>query len=270
MLNETAIKELKKDSEVLAKQVDGLDFPAALVPNDHRLESLEGFQEHRNNFRLSFNTTHFQSFVAYVEGALKTQYDRIAPVFFSPKSMAAKVIFDLGDNDCPGHQDHKAVIQFDKTADHAAIVNQDGKRDAQRDFVEWLEDWRHLWKAFDAELNEITNQAKVLAALRNMTVESKSDHNMVADTHGGSQSITESIEAKSVGVIPGFFEFTFIPHSDFQERTITARLTHGGHRELGLGFRLINPEKLQEEIAEEAVSKFKEALPDRQVLQGSV
>jgi uncharacterized protein YfdQ (DUF2303 family) len=270
MFNEAAIKELKKDSEVLARQVEGVDFPAALVPNDHSLRSLEEFQKYRNNFRLEFDTSHFQSFVEYVEGALKTQYGRIAPVFFNPVRMSGKVIFDLGDNDEPGHQDHIATIKFDRTAEFSAIVSQDGQRVGQREFVEWLEDWRHLWVAFDAELNPIDNQAKVLAALRNMTVESTSDHNMIAGSHGGSESVTERIEAKSVGVIPGFFKFKFIPHLDFQEREINARLTHGGHRELGLGFRLINAELLKEEIAVEAVEKFKEALPDRQILLGNV
>lgn len=108
--------------------------------------------------------------------------------------------------------------------------------------------------AFDAESN-VPEIRQAINAVRCITTEASRSAGHEDSDFGAWHSVMESVEAKSRDVMPVAFRFTCIPYDELSERIIKLRysvltgLTGGDTPVLVL--RVVQPEKLEEQIAQE-------------------
>ena len=105
--------------------------------------------------------------------------------------------------------------------------------------------------AFDAESN-VPEIRQAINAVRCITTEASRSAGHEDSDFGAGHSVMESVEAKSRDVMPAAFRFTCIPYDELSERIIKLRysvLTGGDTPVLAL--RVAQPEKLEEQIAQE-------------------
>lgn len=261
-MDATAIKQIQHTIPEFIKQLEKTNFPAALVPADMKLESLEKFQQHRNQYRATFTTSLVDDFAAYVK------HHQGSTCFLDVEERKATVIFDLGNHDDPGHCLHRANLAPAITPEFDALQRQNGSTDAQRTFIEFLEDWRDFWTALDEKGDDI-GQPKAFAALRSMSVENLTKVSSEVDDMADRRTAMESIEAKSAGVQVRRFRFTLIPYEGFEPQQIECRLTFRVGNGLALGLSIIGLGHLDKRLSEEFQRIVEGALPDIQVFKGS-
>lgn len=260
-MDKTAIQEIQQSAAPFIEQLKALDNPVALVPANMNLESLEAFQELRYDFRAKFQTSALEDFTAYVND------HKGKTCFLDIENRKAEVIFDLGNPDHPGHCRHRAAMSPKITPEFEALLEENGRVQAQRSFIEFLEDWREFWKAIDDQ-GEVLNQPAAFAALRSMTVESITSQKSNVEDLGESRSAMESIEARSEGAQIRRFLFTLKPYEGFKERTVECRFQFRAGGGLQLGLSIIGKGQLDKEISEEFQDLVEGALPDITLYKG--
>ncbi|HCM63748.1 MAG TPA: hypothetical protein DIT05_14585 [Morganella sp. (in: Bacteria)] len=222
--------------------------PAVVLPGDFNVKSLENLQEGRYRFRGAMDTTSISDFVKYTlqHGVL----DGVS-CFIDADEMTAQTIFNIGTIGEPGHADNTASVTLKKTAPFASLLNVNGRKSAQKEMAEWLEDWRENIMAFDAEGNTLDIK-QAINAVRKITIEASRSADHEDSDFGAKRSVMESVEAKSRDVMPAAFQFTCTPYDELSERAIKLRysvLTGGDIPVLVL--RIVQLEKLEEQIAQE-------------------
>ncbi|MBA1243417.1 DUF2303 family protein [Pseudomonas japonica] len=228
--------------------------PTVLIPEGTKIVDLERYADGRSRFRGTYSTDSLADFGGYV-------VDRghaLAQGFVDQRGMSCKVFFNLGNETDPGHADDTAVLKLQPTAGFKAVEEINGHAMSQRDLSDWIEDWNTNIRAFDVDGNEM-NSAKVIAAVRNITIKaiSESDH-AVGETKS-SRSAMDQIEASSKETLPTNLVFSAVPYEGLMERIFAFRiavLTSGSQPVLKL--RWVGEEVQREEIAQE----FKKFLQD--------
>ncbi|MBN8431839.1 DUF2303 family protein [Microbulbifer salipaludis] len=263
-MDATAIEHIQQNGPAAEASVrlrsQGLS--AVIVPKNCDIQNIEHLQEHRNRFRAELKTNSLEDFVAYYH-ANEIDMEGSTQVFVQPESMTAKAIFNLYELDGePGHGDHTASLCEVKTAPFKSLLKIDGTRMSQKDFAEWMEDWRDHLKATDSQGEEL-NLTKAIAAIRRITIEATAKSDTEVRSFGASRSAMESIEAKSEDQLPAFLEFTCNPYKDLGQRTFQLRVgILTGEKQPVLVARIIKLEEHEETMAFEFKGLINAALPD--------
>jgi len=195
--------------------------PAILIPSGYSLKSTEHLQARPARFRGTFNTHAIDAFAQYVE---QHASENQSAGFIDADDMAARVIFDLGTDEYPGHAEHTATLKLKPTAPLTAASNIVTGTLSQRGLSEWLEDWApHLTpRAQDGK--SITLPAAI-DAIRRMRIETKgARENEIGDLNT-KRSALEEIEAKSQGTLPFALVFHLIPYEGIAPIDVILRLS---------------------------------------------
>lgn len=218
--------------------------------------SLENFQSGRSRFRGKFATSALSEFAGYVKAHVGGHG------FIDADEFTARVFHNLGDVDEPGHADWTSTLKLDPTAAYAALLSIEGKALAQKQLVEWIEDWSaQLRSKFGAESDAVGITA-ALAAIRNLTISAKSDVTHTDKDFGAARSALEEIEAKAQGGIPSHLIFTCEPYLGFQSRDFALRLSVITGDKPALTLRIVSKEAITEDIAREFKSRLLEEVGD--------
>ncbi|WP_085696317.1 DUF2303 family protein [Pseudomonas sp. B26(2017)] len=235
--------------------------PVVLVPESTKLTNLETYQAGRSRFRGTFSTTSLVDFGAYVQ----ERGEGLG--FIDQDAMSSVVYFNLGTPEVPGHADDKAALRLKATVAFNAVQEISGRRMAQRDLSDWIEDWNHNLTGFDAAGNALPI-AKVVASIRNITIKSLSESDHAVTEVSTSRSAMDQIEATSKETLPANLVFTTSPYEGLSVREFTLRLsiiTSGSAPALTL--RWVGEAAQREEIAQEFKGVLLDQVQDKATLR---
>lgn len=271
-MDSTAIKEIQNGAIALelGKRVNDTEVPVAVIPKDFNVHSLERYQEFRSRLRASLNTSHIDSFVGYI-GAQRA--DDGDPIFVDPDDVSAKVIFDLGDEQTPGHCDHTAILKLRKTAAFEAyedLFERIGRGGiGQRALAEWVEDWRSCIFAYGEEDSEI-DVKRLIATIRRVSIEGIRKADSSEENYSSSRTTLEEITAKSeAGELPEWLEFVTEPYHGLPQQKFRFRISiRTGGDQLSFGAFRIQEGRDAEVIGENFIAELKQHLPEATLYQG--
>lgn len=139
--------------------------PTIVLPEATKIVNLEQFGAGRSRFRGTFSTNSLTDFAKYVSDRAVAD----AKGFINQDEMTCSVLFNLGNEEVPGHADDRAVLKLKPTAAYQAVQAISGKAMSQKDMSDWIEDWHGTLSAVGDELQNIP-LAKAIAAVRTITV----------------------------------------------------------------------------------------------------
>jgi len=254
-LTKDAIQHLEKT--VLLSNVNealsliGAKSPLVALPDNVKLQDLEGSMEYRSSYRFNFQTKSIKDFGEYCK-----EFDQEgAKCFVNSDYMNAQTFFDLGTENAPLHQRHTAKLQLDK---FKALLRIDGEHLSQKEAANFVEDWSGNISVLSKD-GEVMGISQAVKQLREITIEQVSSVDSKVSDFGESMTAMEKVEAKNQDVIPAVIEFTCYPYHGLANRAFTVRvsiLTGGSKPEISL--RIIKLEAQEEDMAEE----FKKVLKD--------
>ena len=249
-MDNTAIKAISKLSAEAATAVQ-VELPdgVAAVPQGIGLVNLEPFQQNRSRFRGKMRTDSIPDFVSYVKARSGGEG------YIDADKLTATVFFNLGTTEEPGHGDYTATLGLRIMPAFKAILDHDGTACSQREVIEFIEDWSHLFGAYKEDSDgesEIISLAKAVAAIRKVKIEAKSATETTEGNFRQAQSRLDSVEASSDEGLPDVLTFKTEPYHGLQVRTFALRLSIlTGGREPALKFRVIGLDQHREDIAQE-------------------
>jgi len=250
----------------LALRADSHRFPATAIPTvilqtaqGERIVSLEDFGLGRSRFRGNYATTSLSSFIGHVL-ATSPKSDG----FIDPANMQAVVFFNLGTPNAPGHGDHRATLSLKKTAAYAALLDAAKRKHNQRSLAEWVEDWREFLTPVRDGKPSADTIAKVVAAIRDITVKTAREVTKVERDLGTTTSAMASIDAQSQHVLPEGFLFEAEPYAGLPKRVFNLRLgaVAVDDANLALTLRIQQAESVDEQIAEDFEKVLREGLSE--------
>lgn len=223
----------------------------AALPDNYKIHDLEKYLAERRRFRGALTTASLSDFVAYVKGHAGGEG------FIDGDQLSAKVFFNLGNVDAPGHADWTATLQLKATAAYRALLAVNGQRKTQRDMIEWLEDWNRYLGALTGEANNAITIGAAIEAIRKINITSKKDTTHVQDERRAAMSSMEEVEASAGPSLVKHINFVCEPYLGLPERTFNLRMqVLTSHDDPLLILRIASLEEQQEEIAKD----FKKAL----------
>lgn len=261
-MDNTAIQEIQDNAAArdIGRKVNLTEVPVAALPEHYTIHSLEQYENRRSRFRAMISTHHIDSFTAYIRD-VHIPSEEPEAIFVDPDKVRARVIFDLGTIDKPGHCEHQARLDLIRTAEFEAYEDlfiHGGVE--QRKLAEWLEDWREHIYAFDGD-GSVIDIRQLVNVVRRVTVEGVRQADSTEENFSSSRSTLESISARSeAGSLPEVIEFTAHPYHGLPEQRFRFRLSvRTGGDKISFGAFRIQQGRDQEVIGK----NFVEALEDR-------
>lgn len=215
-MDASAIETIQKTA-LEAARANRLDTACPAVILDGRIESIENLQAGRTRYRGHLTTSSLHDFIEYVNAAPE------GTGFITPEDMHARVYFNLGDTDSPGHGDWFATLNLKRQPAYQAMLDVNGKLLDQRGLIEFAEDWAPHITAMDADHQDIPI-GKALAAIRKLTIKASREASYTEKEFGAKRSALEDIEASSKEGLPWAFGFKVEPYEGFVEKSFTLRL----------------------------------------------
>lgn len=239
LITDTALQATGKSLETSQATV--------VLPENSTIVSLEKWQAGRSRFRGIYSTHSLADFVAYTAGrAIPT-----AKGFIDQDAMSCTIIFNLGDDENPGHADDRALLSLRASAGYKAAQSIGGRQMTQKELSDWIEDWHQFVTAVDESGNHM-NLSRAIAAVRTITVKAASESAHTVSDTGASRSAMDQIEASSKETLPASLVFSVVPYEGLTEQQISLRLsviTSG--TQPGLKLRWVGEEVQREGIAQE-------------------
>lgn len=229
--------------------------PLIALPEGVKIQDLESHMDHRTSYRFNFSTKSIADFGRYCK-----EFDKVgAKCFVNSDRMYSESIFDLGSEDQPLHQRHKAKLVLDKTVAFRALLEVNGGQLSQKDVANFIEDWSDNVIVLSRDGHPMSFD-KASKQLREITIEQVRNSDSKVDDFGESMSTFEKIEAKNKAFIPAKIIFTCNPYHGLEDREFTVRVSilTGGQRPT-ISLRIIKLEAQEEDMAEE----FKEILSNQ-------
>jgi uncharacterized protein YfdQ (DUF2303 family) len=225
-----------------------LDEVAVTLPKEYTIHDLERYGATRRRFRGTFSTKSLPDFVAYVKRTPNGQG------FIDDEQLAARVFFNLGDVDAPGHADWQAYLDLPTTPAYDGLLAVVDKPLTQRNVSDFIEDWLPNLGAFteDDDKSVEIPVRRAVAAIRKIKIEAKNITETQRENFRAAQSSLDSVEASSDAGLPDVLTFTATPYLGLAVRTFRLRLSIlTGGPEPRLVLRIIGKEQMDAEIAEE-------------------
>lgn len=230
MLPLDTLKHIQTNQAELISQsnekLDSTNIDAITLPVGLEIVDLERFREVRRRLTGKMVTDDLASFSGYVTSHSDEGGRR---AFVQPASMTAIAIINFGDENYPGHCDHKATFAPDKSPEYNALLRIAGgeaKRQSQKAAAEWCEDYTHCIRFLGAD-NQVIEAAKAIKAIRNIKIDHASKVSTGVGSFSTEKSLLESTKVDTSEGLPHFIEFTCMPYAVLNERTFTLRLGTG-------------------------------------------
>ena len=264
----TILRNIKAETihSFLQGQTNGT---VAALPADVTVTDLEQYLEERRRYRGSMATSLIAEFVEYVTATTEDYGDlpgmSAYPCFVSPATMSAKTYFNLGDIENPGHGDHYANLQLEKTEAFRQLLETTGRKFDQKNLAEWLEDWKDHLEAFAEDGTTEVPMAAAVSAVRRITIGSKAEATSETQALSTHQSAMTEVEARNKDQFPCFLKFTCEPYQGLEERTFTLRLSLITSEKPVIVPRIVRLETAEEEMAQELEEKLRKGFEDTPV-----
>lgn len=269
--------DLLQQTAVHANEIENVPtfIPQLAVPNGITLQSAEKFQPGRSRFRGKYATSTIAEFNAYTKArheAATASGSNASPAgtgstsaFVNADDASAIAYFNLGTPSNPGHADDVAVLSLKNTAAYAALLSINGKQLKQRQLAEFLEDWFDATTPIYPDASPTAPPASLsaaIAAIRDITIASKSEQNSVQGDLNASRSALEEIEARSKKQLPTSFYFEAAPYDGFLPRVFTLRLAVlPQEKDPLLVLRIVGLADVAEKIGKEFEDKVRYGVP---------
>ncbi|WP_249584357.1 YfdQ family protein [Pseudomonas viridiflava] len=251
--------QLITDNALIAEGKDlGTSMPTVVLPEGAKIVNLEQYGAGRSRFRGTFSTSSLADFAKYVIDRAVAD----AKGFINQDEMTCSVLFNLGNDEVPGHADDRAVLKLKPTAAYQAVQAISGRAMSQKDMSDWIEDWHSTLSAVGDDLQNIP-LAKAIAAVRTISVKTTSENNHTVSETRASRSAMDDIEATSKETLPTSLIFSAVPFEGLQLRDIILRIsviTSGAQPVLKL--RWVGEDVLRDEIAQEFKSVVESKVGD--------
>lgn len=257
-MDKSAIQHIQDTaiSPFVIEKIMNMPSDVVALPDNFSLHCLEKFNDNRFRFRGRMATQSIVDFAMYVDSRSTDSVEYAT--FINAEEMQAKTVLNLGNDATPGHADHQAWLQLNKTGQYKALTAIDGAKQSQGSIAEWLEDWIPNLKAFDAQMNEIA-MPRAIAAVRRLTIEAIRKEEHSTDDFKQSMTAMEAIEAKSKDVQPLYFKFVCVPFHGLSPYEFKLRMGINTSEKPVFTLRIIRHETMIEEFTNE----FKEILIDK-------
>jgi uncharacterized protein YfdQ (DUF2303 family) len=272
MLNTETLAALRQN-ETLGALNDALkehNIDATALPAGFSIVDLEKYREHRARLTGTMTTSCLPSFVTYVEKFSKAETTRL--VMIDPRKMAATCAINFGSVEKPGHADHEAVLQLEKTSEYQALLKVCGDRTriAQRAAAEWCEDYVDFCRFLDGDGITIP-AATAIKAIRNLKIEANTKVGSGQGSFTREKSLLESTKVDTSEGLPHFIEFTGVPYKDLKQRTFRVRLGTGIDSGEATVFvmQIIRHDLDMQAMAEELADQIKDKMQSASVFLGS-
>ncbi|WP_122575226.1 YfdQ family protein [Pseudomonas viridiflava] len=240
--------QLITDNALIAEGKElGTYTPTIVLPEGAKIVNLEQYSAGRSRFRGTFSTSSLADFAKYVIDRAVAD----AKGFINQDEMTCSVLFNLGNDEMPGHADDRAVLKLKPTAAYQAVQAISGRAMSQKDMSDWIEDWHSTLSAV-GEANQDISLVKAIAAVRTISVKATSESNHTVSETRASRSAMDDIEATSKETLPTSLIFSAVPFEGLQVREIILRIsviTSGAQPVLKL--RWVGEDVQREEIAQE-------------------
>jgi len=242
-------KSLELNKELSTYQTN---FPLMLVPDGFNMKNLESYMPNRSSYRFNFDTKSIDDFVAYAE-----EFDQEgAKCFVDPDDISAKIVFDIGTEEAPLHQEHTAMLKLKKTAAFVSLLRLNGLKLNQRDSIDFIEDFSDFISVV-SNTGEAMTVGQAVNSISKITIESARSMTSEMGDFSESLSAMEKAEIKGANKFPHILKFTCAPYLGLEKREFEIKISYltGGEKP-ALSFRVMQLEPHQEDIANE----FKELL----------
>ncbi len=241
----------------------------AALPVGVTVTDLEHYLEERRRYRGSMSTSLIEEFVEYV-AATTEDYGNLPglgayPCFVSPANMSARAYFNLGDVENPGHGDHHANLQLEKTEAFKELLETNGRKIDQKGLAEWLEDWKDHLEAIAEDGTTTVPMAAAVSAVRRITIGTNAEATSETQSLSSRRSAMAEVEARNKDQFPCFLKFTCEPYQGLDERTFTLRLSLITSEKPVISARIVRLETAQEEMAKELEEKLRTGFEDTPV-----
>ena len=250
----------------IQEQTDGT---VAALPVGVSVTDLEQYLEERRRYRGSMATTLITEFVEYVTATTDNYGDLPGlgsyPCFVSPQTMSAKTYFNLGDIENPGHGDHHATLQLEKTEAYRQLLETNGRKFDQQNLAEWLEDWKDHLEAIAEDGTTTVPMAAAVSAVRRITIGTNAEATSETQTLSNRRSAMAEVEARNKDQFPCFLKFSCEPYQGLEERTFTLRLSLITSEKPVIIPRIVRLETAEEEMAQELEEKLRTGFEDTPV-----
>jgi uncharacterized protein YfdQ (DUF2303 family) len=261
MLEKEAIQHLQ-DSANMVQMEDKLtkkntNTPTMLVPKGFEIKVLEQFMKNRASYRVSYGTDNINDFASYSE-----EFDQVgAKCFIDSNGMSAKIIFDIGTEELPGHQLNCAKLKIEKTAAYEKLLDLDGRHLSQKNASNFIEDWADFC-FITARTGESMTTAQAVNSLNKLTISEEKSRTSEIGGFSENMSSMEMVEAKNADKIPSDITFSCTPYIGLKEYEFTIRVSIlTGSEKPEISFRIVQLEPTKEKITEEfkgiLIDKFK-------------
>jgi len=178
---------------VLPIQIDG-KASIAVIPESFKVISTEKFNPLRDRFRGAFSTVSISSFVEYVQNR---KIEDVKAFVSTQRGLDAQAVFNLGDENTPGHADDTALLSLEKKPEFKALEKIDGQRFDQINLIDWIDDWADFVQAYSANGEQISLE-KALRAIRRVKINLSHESDSNVQDLGYKNSVTEQAEATGV------------------------------------------------------------------------
>lgn len=221
----------------------------ALIPDGYSVARLEQYLEQPYRFRGIYTTTSMRHFMEYAN------QQKEVFCLVDPAQMIAVAYFDLGNPDNPGHGDHRARLTLKQSAPYAELLSRDGAFFSQKDFAEWMEDWRNYIKPANEGGQDI-NIKSAIQAVRKVTINEIKSAEHAQSNFSSAKSTMEKIDASSEEQLPTGITFSCQPYGELSEHSFNLRVSLLTGDAPRFRLRIIQIETAQEEMAEEFSEKL--------------
>lgn len=229
------------------------------LPEDVTVRDLEAYLPQRRRMRGTFSTAYVEHFVQYAG----TMAAPGAVVFVDAPEMAATAVLDLGDNEAPGHCDHRAKLALRKTAAFDALSQIEGRAQGQQKLAEWLEDWAAHAKVECFAGSETLPLGRVVAAVRTITIEALRKVNSEEQQLSANRTAFESVAASSKETLPTHIYYSCRPYPDLAERLFVLRLSVITSDKPTLVLRVASMEQHTEAMGQELAELVRTAMREQ-------
>lgn len=240
-----------------------LEGSVRLIPPGAKIHDTEDARPFRNRYRGRFTTGSMSAFIAYVVSRVETRAltsikESLVKVFVAHDRLRASAVFNLGNEDNPGHGDDVAVLDLEKTPEYEAICALPANL-IQPVFVDWIRDWGHMARfgtvATDAEGVETVTTIpahRAIAAVRSVQVKQTTDTSHEVSDMAAKRTKLEEIEASSRSqALPTLIECGFRPAEDLRHVSVQLRVSLAGGEKPTFSIRPVGAAALREEIAKD-------------------
>lgn len=267
MFDQNALTSLQS---LLAKDTTKLeetDIPAAIIPENSKVVSLEHLLKEPSRFKSKFATHVLADFITYSN----ENQTRNTHTYIDADNSKALTIFDHGVTNDPGWRDHTASIELRKRPAYDALLYKENDRLAQLDLIDFASDWEENIQFYDAN-DEIIDFKTALNRIRRLTINKTASAEFAEGDFKSNKSAMESVEIKSgQDTLPAYFVFKTAPHENFSEISFKCQLRSSSNNEsIQLMFRIIGLEVIKEEIANEFKEKISDEMQEAIIYLGTV